>query len=233
MFNTRMFALAAAMSVLFATFVFAQAPEENSDVIEAGGKVSAWVEDIVFANGTQDYEFGEHPMMTEQVVEGHTTYVLLERIGQPVNRSAQFNITGFVRCDYVAEGSWDYAFGIVPVPRKVDRAGVECDNGHRVIITPSMLDSASSGPMTTTGRQIPITTPLGETGWLEEYVFTATHEDPWSGTVARDYYAWSAPVFTPWIHDDGRMKNLWLPLPEDRLAEMGLENFDINVAPRL
>lgn len=228
MLTTRTFALASAL--LLAPFGWGYAQgiwDDPQEYHEYGSRVAAYVQNVTFADPPNRYVFDEWNLTEEQLVEGHTTFVTIERSPIAEVKPGEWNITGFLRCEFVAEGEHSFLLGVVPVPTRVERAGVECENGARVIVKPGTSLASAEGPMAPTGRLLEIRTPHGMRSYAEEFVYTVTEEQPDGTFVARDRYAWSAPVFPPWADADGSVRNFWMPIPADRVDEMGVADFEV------
>lgn len=228
MLSNRTFALASAL--LLAPFGWGLAQDvwdEPEEYLEYSSQVAAYVENVTFADPPKQYVYPDWNLSEEQLVEGHTTFVTIERSPIEVETPGEFNISGFLRCEYVVEGETSFLLGIVPVPTRVDRAGVECENGARVIVKPGSSLASAEGPMAPTGRLLEIQTPHGFQSYAEEFVYTVTEPQPDGTYVAVDRYAWSAPVFPPFVHHDGSLHNFWMPIPTDRLEEMGVSEFEV------
>lgn len=241
MFSTRSYALAAALLLVPTGYAWAGEVQDAlggfwsdpDDYVGYSGRVAGWVENVTFADPPRRAVFPPWELIPEEVVEGHTTFVTIQRTAKAVEQDGHLNITGFVSCTYGVDANHSFAAGAVPVPRRVNRAWVDCGHGTRVVVSPGLAATSSAGPMTPTGRLVPVETPSGERGFAEEFVFAVT-EEAWDGTlVSHDRYAWATPVFPAWVHHDGTVKNFWMPLPLDRLEAMGIREFDITLEPTL
>ena len=73
---------------------------------------------------------------------------------------------------------------------------------------------------------IPFTTPDGQHGEATEYFYEVTAANWMGETQTMHLYAWSTPVLEPWTHSDGSTKVWDCPVPEARLVEMGIHDFD-------
>ncbi len=226
MFTKRMFALAGAFLTIAGIFVMGH-PGDPDDVFEYAGDVGAYVRDIELAYIATERNSTAWSDGQEQLVEGHTTFYTIQRTTTFDEDKGEYNVTALLTCRAVARGETDSWFGLVRLPSTVDEAGVECEGGMRVIVSPSMIHSPSSqvSPPVPTGNRIPFIAPSGETGIMEEFVQTVNVEHADGTTEARDVYVWSTPVLTPWVQADGKVKNIWAPIPKDRLAEMGEDRF--------
>lgn len=239
MVNLRMFALASAL-LLGIPLAVAAWPDPSDptvpggQVVEAYGEVAAYVEDIVIANAPAPETGRTGEFRDEQVVEGHTTFVTLDIRVWHNRTEGTLNITGRVECTHeVRERHWELPIpfvGNAPVPYKIDRAGAECKYGEEVYATPDPFfdpGTAHATPLQPTGRFFSFRTPAGEEAYAREHSFTLITDDGWTRPQEKTYYAYSTPVLKPWIHTDGRPKNFIVPLPEDRLAEMGVDHFQV------
>jgi hypothetical protein len=234
MFSTRSYALAAALLLTPAAYGWAEGVADDmwniwtepEDYIEYSGRVSGYVENITFADPPPPrHEYPPSNLTREQLVEGHTTFVTLQRTPKAIEREGNVNITGYLNCQYGVDANTSFLLGFVPVPRTINHAWVDCGNGARVVITPGLAATQSASPLTPTGTYIPCETPDGQQGYAEELVFTANEALPDGTLMAREYHAWATPVMTTWTHHDGTTKNFWMPLPRDKLEAMGIHEF--------
>lgn len=239
MVNLRMFALASAL--LFGIpLAVAAWPDPNDptvpggQVFEAYGEAAAYVEDIVLADAPTPPTGRTGDFREETVVEGHTTFVTLDIQVWRNRTEGTINVTGRVECSHeVRERHWNVPIpfvGDAPVPYAIDRAGAECKYGEEVYATPDPFfnpGTAQVTPLQPTGRIFTFRTPAGEDAYAKEHVFKLITDDGWTEPLERTYYAYSTPVLHSWVHADGRPKNFLVPLPEDRLREMGVEHFQV------
>lgn len=241
MFSARAYALAAALLLVPTGWGLAQDAfdtlesmwDDPEDAVEYSSEVSAWVENVTFADPPAEYEYPPWNLTGEQLVEGHTTFVTIERTPVQKIREGYLNITGYLQCAVVFNETHRFAFGFVPVPTQINEAGVDCGDGARVVISPGLSATSSAGPYAPTGDWIELETPDGQTAYAEEFVFTANTVLPDGTLDAREYYAWATPVFPPWVHHDGTVKNFWMPLPLDRLEAMGVTDFRVDLERQL
>lgn len=221
------------------------------DVYEAGIWAMAMIEFVNVVQPEPQYEAHNHTWETpgEQLVEGHTTFVVLNAASSENHTELKGNVTvtGMVRCEDTVRGDYkpwlsytvpSYVPVVggdaiaVPFPTGAS-AKVECYVGQQVIITPTVYchvtgnygcttDTQPSLPtMSPTGRIVPFVAPGGAASYMTEYSFEAPAEDGWPMT----YYAWSVPLVTPWVNEDGEPQNLFCPIPRDAYDTMGVKDF--------
>lgn len=235
MITLRMLALAAAL-LLGTPLVIAALPNDGELDVDGGELVNknleaaAWIVDVALLDAPPAVDGRNDTFREEQLVEGHTVFVVVDIEIQLNLTNSSVNVTGFVECSH--EVSWQGPMvgtpvGNVPFPGRIDRAGAECRAGERVFATPDPFfdPDTSSMAMTPTGVVLPITTPSGEPGFVEEYSFTLVQHDSWGDTTERTLYAYAAPIYAPWMHTDGRPKSFVVSLPYARLEEMGEYDF--------
>lgn len=237
MITLRMIAIATAL-LLGTPLVFAALPNDDELDVDGGELVNknleaaAWVVDVTLADVPRQVDGRTDAFREEQLVEGHTVFVTLDIEVRFNETNGSVNVTGFVECRH--EVSWTgpgarTPVGTVFLPGHVDRAGAECRAGERVFATPDPFfdPEVQSSSMAPTGLLLPITTPSGEEGFVEEYVFTQTRTDQWGDVAERTLYAYAAPIFAPWMHSDGRPKSFLVSIPTERVLEMGVNDFTI------
>lgn len=228
MVNLRMFAIASALLLVPSAWALVTVP--GGQVLEYYGEAAAYIEDVAIATFPAPVTGRTGEFREEQLVEGHTTFLTLDIAVERERKNASIDIEGYVRCEHRARVNFTY-LGAVPFPTYVDYAGSECRVGEQVVIVPDpFLDWSASyvSPLQPTGRLLEFTAPNGERAYMEELTFhTLDHDDGWAEPLRRDYYAWTTPIFPPWVSDDGRLRSFYAPLPEDRLLEMGVEDFQV------
>lgn len=229
MVTLRMFALAAAL-LLGTPLALAVLPVGGGDVLDAYAEVVATVEDVTLVEPLVPVTGRAGDVRGETLVEGHTTFVTLDVYVWRNATQGHVNITGFVECHHQADVNVSYWFGVVPVPNRVDKVEAGCRVGEHVFVMPDPFmppNAYLSAPPSRTGEVFVYETPMGETTYAEEYVYTIVTPDAWGEPVVERRYAFSTPVHEPWIHTDGRPKSFLLPLPEARLLEMGLDHYQV------
>lgn len=226
MINLRMLAIAGALLLVFPIGALA---DPGSDVFEAGGDVVAEISGIVIAEPAYNGTPMSGVLAGEQLVEGHTTFVTLEMVTEAQPLEGNLTIDGFARCEHHGEIAYSWWNGI-PYPTRIGGANAECHVGERVVVTPTLYCTLTGPPdcslspstwsprMRPTGDIIPFATPRGESAYAEELTFEHG---------GQDYYAWVVPVLSPWTGVDGLEKNIRAPLPLDRLAQMGVDDFRV------
>jgi hypothetical protein len=226
MINLRMLAIAGALLLLFPIAALA---DPASTIVEAGADVAGEITDIVIADPAYNGTPMSGVLGGEQLVEGHTTFVTLEMVTEVQPLEGNLTIDGFARCEHHGELTYSWWNGI-PYPTTVGGVNAECHVGERVVVTPTLYCTLTGPPdcsvapgawtpaMRPTGDIIPFGTPTGERAYAEELTFVVD---------GRDYYAWVVPVLDPWTGVDGGTKNIRAPLPLDRLADMGLDDFRV------
>lgn len=232
MITLRMIAIAAAL-LLGVPLLVAALPNDLEPDLDGGTLVNenlnatARVVDVVLLDLPRPVDGREGEFKEEQLVEGHTVFVTLDIEVRLNMTNGTVNVTGFVEC----ENYLDVETGQpIPFPRRIDRAGVECRQGERVIATPDPFfdpNNVQNSGLVATGRLIPFRAPMGEFGFAEEYVFTTVRVNDWGDETTGTYYAYATPVLEPWLHVDGRPKSFVAPLPGDRLAQMGVGDFTL------
>lgn len=237
MFNTRMYALAAALLLGSGWYATGQGAGE-SDVVETGAEVVAYVQDLELVDAPDRYEYPAWNLTSEQLVEGHTTFAVIERTPTKIEENGTVDITGFIECWHHVNATDESWFGLVRIPNRINKAEAGCRVGETIIVTPSLFrpaspQSSSAGPMMPTGNFVTLDTPTGEPAQAEEFVFSATHLTEDGTWVAQDYYAWQVPILQEWMDADGDPRNFWMELPTHRLVEMGVTDFELIAGPRL
>lgn len=231
MLNLRNVALAAALLLALAVGVALADPA--SDAAEASAEVVARVSNVRVFEPQYDWDpvpSGLHA--AESLVEGHSVFVVLEHRGNRTAVEGTVTVAGEVDCDYRAEaGTSPWLLG-VPMVTGVREAWAKCRAYDQVVVTPAVYcqvqgdwacDAPSAPVLVPTGERAAFLSPDGQAGEMVEYAFTAT---PPGEREPRTFYAYAVPVFDPWVHeDDGATRNLWAPLPLDRLAEMDVWDF--------
>ena len=242
MLNLRNVTLAAALLLALAVGVALADPA--SDTLEASGEVLAHVSNVRLFE--PEYEWDPIPSGlndSEQLVEGHAVFVVLEHRGNATAVEGNVTVAGNVECSHRAEVGTSPWYGGVPMVTGVREAWARCRAHEHVIVTPTVYcqvqgdwecDAPSAPVLVPTGMRAPFLSPDGQRGEVVEYAFTATppgEEEP------RTFYAFAVPVLAPWLHeDDGMERNLWAPLPMGRLREMDVWDFkflDADAVPRL
>lgn len=237
MITLRMIAIAAAL-LLGTPLVFAALPNDDELDVDGGELVNrnleaaAWVVDVTLADYPKRVDGKADAFKEEQLVEGHTVFITLDIEVRFNETNGSVNVTGFVECSH--EVSWTgpgvgTPVGTVFMPGHIDRAGAECRAGERVFATPDPFfePDVQSSAMMPTGVMFPITTPAGDEGYVEEFAFTLVRMDQWGDVSERTLYAYAAPIFAPWLHEDGRPKSFVVSLPRERLVEMDVQDFTI------
>lgn len=195
---------------------------------EAEAAVNATVRDIELVEPPARFDRIIDAGMPEQVVEGHTVFATIE-IPVAINRSEwNVSVVGSISCDLDTRAEGEF-FGGVPFPTRIEEGFVRCQVGEQVFLSPDPFMepghfSGSVTPFTPTSSW-QAEAPNGELIDVHEYSFGVTRmlDD---GTLQTErQYAWSVPLTTPWIHTNGKLKDWYCPIPEERLAEMGKTDF--------
>lgn len=233
MITLRMLAIASALLVglpvgfVLADHAIGHVQTPGGEVVNYGLEAAATVTDITLLEPPARYDRYEALNAPEQLVEGHTVFVTwdIQLVKNVTNWT--MDIVGNVDCQDHVNASGEY-WGPVLWPTRVDEAHVECEAFGQVFVTPDpFVDSQRSEatPLTPTGEYVPYTTPAGETGYATEHVYEVTSTDWLGQTTTTTYYAWSVPIMQPWMHEDGKPRSWYCPLPVDRLQEMGVSSF--------
>jgi hypothetical protein len=229
MINTRMLAIAAALSLLLPLGATA---DPQSTIVQAEARVEAIVTNIQLLQPQLSPAPINGTLVGEQVVEGHTTFVTLDAVEKAKPVTGNITLQGFVQCtDYGnATYSWITVFGHpIPYPTRVDDVHVRCSVGQTVIVTPSVYCEIDGPPkcgsndppaLRPDGDVLPFQGPQGEDEYAVEYSFTKLADDGQGGSTERTYYAWATPILDPFVGEDGLARNMVLPIPEERLGEM-------------
>lgn len=236
--------VAPASAMLLALAVGAALADPASDAAEVTAEVLARVEDVrVFE---PQYRYEPIPVGLrgeEQLVEGHSVFVVLEFAGNRTEVEGNVTVTGEVECDYRAEAGTTPWYAGLPLVTGVREAWARCRVHDQVVVTPTVYcqvqgdwDCATPAApvLVPTGVRTPFQSPDGQWGEMVEYAFTAT---PPGEREPRTYYAFAVPILHAWVHeDDGATRNLWAPLPLGRLEAMDVWDFKFlhaDALPRL
>lgn len=234
MITLRMLGLASAILILLPIGVSAlpdgvtTSEDDGESVIEGSQEVAAEVYDVVLARMPREKEYDHETFREEeQLVEGHTVFVVID-VGSRFNDSnGSVDIMGMVECKAEVSYSGPTFLGI-PLPERVDRAHVRCRADEHVIVTPDPFQNPPLARPVPTDRLIPFRGPTGELAYAQEYSYPALRQDPDGTQEEATFYAWSVPIWSePWLDTHGRPKNFYSPIPEDRLVEMGVEDFKV------
>lgn len=240
--SLRSLALAAALSLVLAVGVALADPAR--DAAEVSAEVVARVSNVRLFEPQYRWEpipSGLHA--EESLVEGHSVFVVLEYEGDATAVEGNVTVAGEVECDYRAEAGTAPWLADLPMVTGIREAWAKCRVHDQVIVTPAVYcqvqgdwdcDAAAAPVLVPTGERTWFQAPDGQRGEMVEYAFSAT---PPGEREARTFYAFAVPVFEPWVHeDDGLQRNLWAPLPLDRLHEMDVWDFKFlrgDAVPRL
>jgi hypothetical protein len=232
MINLRMIGLASALLLLLPIGVMAmpdlgdEAPRGSPT---AGGyeEVTAAVYDVVLAQMPREkvYDPGSYHE-AEQLVEGHTVFVTLDVTYAYNQSNGTVDIMGMVDCSANVKYSGPTFLGI-PLPERVDSVQAGCRVDEYVIVTPDPFDDPPLAAATPTGRLLPFQVPGVGGGYAEELQYPVQVQGPDGAGRTATFYAWKVPIWQPWTDDHGRPKDFYAPLPEDRLAEMGVRDFRV------
>lgn len=168
----------------------------------------------------------------EQLVEGHTVFltITIPVTANVTNFTA--DIVGNVSCQTNSsiEGEFIGPGDIVPFPRRINELHEECHAAGRTFVTPDPFVNSSgqeivSAMLQPNGNVVRYTAPSGQLVDVTEYYYDVITIDWLGAQTSHHLYAWSAPVLDPWTHTDGRTMNWYCPIPDDRLAEMGIHEF--------
>lgn len=234
MINLRMIGLAAAI-LLFIPVGMAAWPDDDPNdgaavteyVVDAAFEVT----DVAIANLPREKAYDPDSFQeTERLVEGHTVFVTIDLEYDYVEANGTIDIWGDVHCSYDASAPGrSYTIPLGPysvpivVPERVDHARAQCTVMGQTVVMPDPTQGMPMSQPTPTGRQFPYETPNGARASAVEYEYLAERPD---GAVTT-LYAWLVPLHEPWLDFEGRPKNFYCPIPEDRLVEMGLEDFKV------
>lgn len=234
MINLRMIGLAAAILLFIPVGMAAWPDDDPGDgraVTEYAVEAAFEVTDVAIANLPREKVYDRESFHeTEQLVEGHTVFVTIDIEYSYVEANGTIDIWGDVHCKYDAHAPGrEYRIPVGPyevpivIPESIDRARAECTVAGQTVVMPDPAQGVPVSSPAPTGREFPYETPLGERGSAVEYRYTAMRADGTTTTL----YAWLTPIHKPWLDFDGRPKNFYCPIPEDRLMEMDLEDFKV------
>lgn len=238
MVTLRMLAIASALLVslpvgfALADHAIGHTTVPGGEVVRGTLEAYAEVTDIVLADLPQAYDRAVVHNAPEQLVEGHTVFVTWDIKLVPNVTNWTADIAGDVSCAANTSTSGPQVLGL-PFPNRVDRARLECQAGGVIFVTPDpFYDSSNTyqqSSMQPTGSLVPYTTPDGQRGHATEYVYDLIAVDWLGEATVQTLYAWSVPLMEPWMHADGRTKSWYCPLPGERLQEMGIATFRVDL----
>lgn len=239
MITLRMLAIAAAILIgtpltfALADHAIGHVTMPGGEAIDADGRVGAIINDVALVDPPATYARAVRHNGPEQLVEGHTVFVTwdIPLIRQVQNWSA--DVVGYVECTDHVNVSGEKVLGLPIWPTEIHEAHVECAFGDTVVMTPDPFwDSAdttgsaySVSPAGPTGRRLPFDTPMGVPMEAIEHEYLVYGTDWLGNDFARVQYAWEVPIIESWTHTDGKPRNFYCPIPEEKLVEMGLEQF--------
>ena len=233
MISLRMLGLASALLLLLPIGVMAMPDdgsghaEDDDSVLDAYQGVTATVYDVVLAQMPREREYDAASFHeAEQLVEGHTVFAVIELESRETETNGSVDIMGMVDCKAEAGYTGPTFLGI-PLPERIDRAHVECRIDEKVVVSPDPFQDPPLAQPTPTGRLIPFRTPTGERAYAEELSYPVQRTQPDGTLGVATHYAWSVPIWQPWLDAHGRPKNFYAPLPEDKLREMGIGHFKV------
>lgn len=228
MINLRMIGLASALLLLLPIGV-AALPDggDEEPVLDGYQEATATVYDVVLAR--LPHEKGYEPESLheeERLVEGHTVFVVIDVVSYDRQANGSVDIMGMVDCKANAKYSGPTFLGI-PLPERVDSVEARCRVDEHVIVTPDPFNDPPMAALQPTGRLLPFTIPGVGQGYAEELQYPVQRQDAHGATETAIHYAWKVPIWGSWLDADGRPKNFYAPLPEDRLLEMGVQDFEV------
>lgn len=229
MISLRMLGIASALLLLLPIGVAAipYGDEGEGTVVEGTQEVVAEVYDVVLANLPEERELDPSTLQEpEQLVEGHTVFVVIDVKTRPREANGSVDIMGMVECRANATYSGRTFLGI-PLPERVDRAQVRCRIDEHVIVSPDPFQDPPAGRPTATDRLIPFRIPGVGTGYAEEFAYPVVRQRADGSEETLTFYAWKVPIWDAWVDGHGRPKNFYAPIPEDRLLEMGVGDFKV------
>lgn len=230
MINLRMIGLASALLLLLPIGVMAMpdddAPDDGSGV---GGyeELTATVYDVVLAEMPREkvYDAGSYHE-EEQLVEGHTVFVVLDVTYRFNDTNGTVDIMGMVDCKAEASYSGPTFLGI-PLPERVDGVHAGCRVDEYVLVAPDPFAYPPLAAATPTGRLLPFDVPGVGRAYAEEMRYPVRLQAPDGASETATFYAWKVPIWQTWTDAHGRPKNFYAPLPEDKLAEMGVGDYKV------
>jgi hypothetical protein len=234
MINTRMLAVASALA-LFVPAVAVALPsmwpgdDPSALIVEGGAEQYARVDNITTVDPPQSYVTDMNTTLGhEQLVEGHTTFATIDIVKHAVSEHGSVNLMATVNC--YAETGWDGDtwFGI-PFPSHVHTTTAQCIENATLVAMPNPLyqPSTQRSSLAPDGNVYPFTTPTGETGYETEYSFDVSYQDADGYVHHQTQYAWGVSPVHPWVDASGVVRSLYMSLPSDKLAEMGIHDFSI------
>lgn len=234
MINLRMIGLASALLLLLPIGVMAMpdgaeesSSEDDGSVLDGYQEVTAAVYDVVLAQMPREKVYDPASFREEeQLVEGHTVFVVIELEYDLADTNGTVDIMGMVDCDARATYSGPTFLGI-PLPERIDRVEASCRVDEHVVVAPDPFANPPLSSPQPTGRLIPFHVPGVGHAYAEELSYPVARTDASGWTETETFYAWKVPIWQPWIDAHGRPKNFYAPLPEDKLREMGESDFEV------
>jgi hypothetical protein len=232
MINLRMIGLASALLLLLPIGVMAMpddGDEPPSDGSGVGGyqEVTATVYDVVLAQMPREKEYDAGSYHEEErLVEGHTAFVVLDVTYRYDQGNGTVDIMGMVDCKAEASYTGPTFLGI-PLPERVDKVEAGCRVDEYVIVAPDPFAYEPQAAATPTGRLLPFDVPGVGHAYAEELSYPVRVQAPGGASETVTFYAWKVPIWQTWIDHHGRPKNFYAPLAEDKLAEMGIQDYRV------
>lgn len=232
MINLRMIGIASALLLLLPIGVMAMpegGDEGNGDdpLLEGYQELTAAVYDVVLAQMPRERDLDPASLHEEErLVEGHTVFVVIEVTSHANQTNGTVDIMGMVDCEARATYTGPTFLGI-PLPERIERVEASCRVDEYVIVAPDPFSNPPLAAAQPTGRLVPFRVPGVGHAYAEELSYPVSTTDASGWTTTETFYAWKVPIWQPWIDAHGRPKNFYAPIPEDRLLEMRVNDFEV------
>lgn len=227
MVNRKAFALAAALAFFIPLGV---AGDPGDEVFSYAAHIVAELTDIDGIPIEINTNPGVAPLETEQLVEGHTTYVTMNVVKPPPPPQRELNVVGLVECRYEILGV-DF-----PVPTHVDRVFLECNVGGSIFFTPSTSSMvASRDLLVPTGWERVVHTPKSRLPVLvTEYEYLSIERNEFGEIVERTSYAWETQIVPPETNPHtGKTYNFVGAINLERMYDLRLDRLQMYTAEEL
>lgn len=234
MITLRMLGLASAMLLLLPIGVSAlpmmghgdDDGDDGGSIFEGSQEVVAEVYDVVLAGLPHEKTYEPESLHEqEQLVEGHTVFVVIDLVARAERTNGSVDVMGMVECKANVTYSGREFWGIL-LPEHVESAQVRCRADEHVVVSPDPFQDPPAARPQRTDRLVPFRIPDGSLGYAEEYSYPVVRQAPDGTEQTLTFYAYKVPIWDQWIDAHGRPKNWYAPLPEDRLREMGVRDFE-------
>lgn len=239
MINLRMLAIASAILLALPVGMAAWdeygSGTENDERTVVGSTLEAvaTVTDVVLAELPREKIYDPASFREkENLVEGHTVFVTIDLEYRFNQTNGTIDIMALVECKANTRFtgpvySLPFGLGEVTIPNRVEEAHAECRVHDEVIVSPDPFQNPPLARPTPTGRDVPFNAPNGQPAVAREYSYPVRIDMPDGTARYETFYAYGAPLMEPWVDHQGRLKSFFCPLPEDRLVEMGVSDYQV------